>query len=593
MSNSPQANQDWLAGLLAGVKNVQSNGAPLPVRAAINLIGSVSCEDNPTNDSTDITIGSGLGQYTETLSAGLNSNVSNNGLASLRVTSSGAFSIGGIALPGGAAPIGGQRQSIINTSIYPMSIINGDASSTAQYRLQVGSGSKYTFLAGKATAVFEYDATLSLWVLQNDGIKYPRKYDIRDFGAKVDGATDDLLAVRAAVAAAAMIGGVVYFPAGQCNLSDTVAVPTNVSIEGDHFLGSVLMFTGATNGLTFTGNVSTYSIGAARVSDVKIASTGTGLCGLTVQNTYSQRIERVFVTGWTHQGVSFVDTLLTEFNNSTVTLSGGATYGAVEVDSANVNGSNAGPGSTTFYMTNVNITNCPSAIAGLRVDRTSLFVMRGGSAEGCQIPVQVSAKSESTTPCQCVIIEEADLEIAATNADHYIEFGYGLTGSAATVGLVAPRVLRCTMSGTTKNIPYGLKFTNTKGAFVDGCHIEQNAGSGPALVASILFDSTGNTFMSIGGNRLDLSVPKYVSINGFAPALPNDASGTVGPWAYQLGALILSGLITTGFTGGTTGPAVFAASSFGASGLPSTLAQAGWLTLYDDTGAAFWVPFWK
>nr|MDA8319057.1 glycosyl hydrolase family 28-related protein [Actinomycetota bacterium] len=51
-------------------------------------------------------------------------------------------------------------------------------------------------------------------------------YNVRDFGARGDGTTDDTAAIQAAVnAAVAAAGGIVYFPPGTYPISSTITIP--------------------------------------------------------------------------------------------------------------------------------------------------------------------------------------------------------------------------------------------------------------------------------------------------------------------------------------------------------------------------------
>ena len=57
-------------------------------------------------------------------------------------------------------------------------------------------------------------------------------YNVKDFGAVGDGATDDTVAIKAAIAYAGTTKGVVYFPDGNYKISSTLALPSNVSVIG-------------------------------------------------------------------------------------------------------------------------------------------------------------------------------------------------------------------------------------------------------------------------------------------------------------------------------------------------------------------------
>lgn len=85
--------------------------------------------------------------------------------------------------------------------------------------------------------------------------------DIRDFGAKVDGLTDDAPAVRAAQAAA-VSGQSLYFPTGTCLLGSTVRTSNNENI-----------FVQPKSGVSWVGDGPTASV--LKVADGMIGSGGT------------------------------------------------------------------------------------------------------------------------------------------------------------------------------------------------------------------------------------------------------------------------------------------------------------------------------
>lgn len=80
---------------------------------------------------------------------------------------------------------------------------------------------------------------------------------VTDFGAVCDGTTDDATALQAAITAAAAVGGKLIFPAATCASTTDLDLPPggNFTLSGafggfqPNYRGSVIKFTGATNGL--------------------------------------------------------------------------------------------------------------------------------------------------------------------------------------------------------------------------------------------------------------------------------------------------------------------------------------------------------
>jgi len=58
------------------------------------------------------------------------------------------------------------------------------------------------------------------------------RVNVRDFGAKGDGITNDAPAIQAAINSVADIGGVVYLPAGVYRMCEGVLIPFGVNVEG-------------------------------------------------------------------------------------------------------------------------------------------------------------------------------------------------------------------------------------------------------------------------------------------------------------------------------------------------------------------------
>lgn len=133
--------------------------------------------------------GASDGQTGITLSNGLNSNIVVGNTAVVQrinptPTPTAAFSIGGFAMS--PSPVGAQRLSLQNTTVYPMTVVHEDASSSVANRISVGSG-RSVVVPPFATVNFQYDGTGFRWVLQNPGLARPKHFNVVDFGAKGQG----------------------------------------------------------------------------------------------------------------------------------------------------------------------------------------------------------------------------------------------------------------------------------------------------------------------------------------------------------------------------------------------------------------------
>lgn len=115
-------------------------------------------------------------------------------------------------------------------------------------------------------------------------------YDVRSYGAKVDGSTDDTAAWAACVTAASATGGVCWMPGGTSR-SCTIAIPSTVGIAGEARVSSIIKETSGCNAhlvvpatsastqniavahLTLDGNVSGQTSGGA-FDIINLANTG-------------------------------------------------------------------------------------------------------------------------------------------------------------------------------------------------------------------------------------------------------------------------------------------------------------------------------
>jgi hypothetical protein len=112
---------------------------------------------------------------------------------------------------------------------------------------------------------------------------------VKDFGAVGDGTTNDAAAIQAAVDyAESILGGMVYFPAGDYRVNSTITVTTNVTELVGQGAGVSRIINGQTNApaITFGDGVTAYSRNACRHLVFGQASGVTavaGNCGLYVQ----------------------------------------------------------------------------------------------------------------------------------------------------------------------------------------------------------------------------------------------------------------------------------------------------------------------
>ena len=91
-----------------------------------------------------------------------------------------------------------------------------------------------TARVAKLEAVKPIDYSAQIAALQKEvaALRYiisPTSFNVRDYGAKGDGVTDDTAAIQAAVDACATVGGTVSFAPGVYTISSPIELPPNVT----------------------------------------------------------------------------------------------------------------------------------------------------------------------------------------------------------------------------------------------------------------------------------------------------------------------------------------------------------------------------
>lgn len=145
-------------------------------------------------------------------------------------------------------------------------------------------------------------------------------YNVKFYGAKGDGTTDDTTAIQAVINGLPAAGGVVYFPAGTYKLSSALTVGTAVTLIGDGALTSILHQTSTTSNGIFLTEASTY------VSDVTITAlqilgpssgSGVGIYGSAdadTQGVWRVNVDNVVVTSMGGNGIEIHNALVSVFN---------------------------------------------------------------------------------------------------------------------------------------------------------------------------------------------------------------------------------------------------------------------------------------
>jgi hypothetical protein len=134
----------------------------------------------------------------------------------------------------------------------------------------------------------------------------PLVINVKDYGARGDGVTDDYAAIALACTAAGSSGSV-YFPTGTYKFATTITRPAGVQFIGDGIGATTLSYTGVATAIAApTPGVRSYRGGIARMT----ISTATGATGIDFDSVSLAYCENIEITGfsgtglWLHSAVS-------------------------------------------------------------------------------------------------------------------------------------------------------------------------------------------------------------------------------------------------------------------------------------------------
>lgn len=130
---------------------------------------------------------------------------------------------------------------------------------------------------------------------------------VKDYGAVGDGVTDDTAAFTNALnylgsrVNSIVGGGVLYVPQGVYKLSQALALPRAVDIEGAGMVNSKLVFTGAaSHGITMIHPINSSTQSFSRIEKLRVAGPGAGSTGFGIydQGGTEWMMRDCFVDGW-------------------------------------------------------------------------------------------------------------------------------------------------------------------------------------------------------------------------------------------------------------------------------------------------------
>jgi hypothetical protein len=145
--------------------------------------------------------------------------------------------------------------------------------------------------------------------------------NVKDYGAKGDGTTDDTTSIQNAIESIKNVGGVIYFPAGSYKVTSTLMLYVGVSIKGVNLKRSIILYRGLGACITFPDEIN-WTWGY--IEDIHLSGTSSSTVGIYLKSTNEGHINRVNFDGFSQGGIEFFDSYSTKITDCRFA---GMTYG--------------------------------------------------------------------------------------------------------------------------------------------------------------------------------------------------------------------------------------------------------------------------
>lgn len=397
-------------------------------------------------------------------------------------------------------------------------------------------------------------------------------FNITAYGAVVDGSTDDSAAITAAIAAAAVDGGTVFFPAGTTAIESVITVPYNVNLLGAGSESSVIKVNDAAAYVEFSGDGTSFQ----SVVGIKFAGGSTA-----VDNIISVASLAVVAFRWCHvltlsttntsaavsivaaaTRVSFDECYFTVDEGSAILSQMTAAAGRIDVKRCRFKTAEASytpsfgmvfgaclhlygcvfdPSSATSgaaSMVKVSATLCYASV------RCCEFLDSGGCAVTCMETGALSAAGEFFTEDGNII------QASAANLTLYSTSHNGTTITYyAKLGTRESRCKEMSLSATTvaltEVIQYGVISVRTTGAGDHTMTADAVGPMGARLVVLFVNNDASTRTLTFGTNMVggSFSIASHEAIGlEFVAAVAHNGTSATAAW-YLVGT---SGALTTG-----------------------------------------------
>jgi len=332
--------------------------------------------------------------------------------------------------------------------------------------------------------------------------------NVLDYGAKGDGATNDQVAIQAAINAAGADGvsgrGVdVWFPAGVYALGSTLAVPfNNVMLRGAGWQSTVLYATFTTGDILQLGNGTSKS--GCGLMNMSVWCNAARTTGASINvNAMNDCLIQNFVINNCFQGVLIQGTSLK------VWVDQGEINNAHAADGVGVQVTNGAGGDT--YLANIVMSNSPASkpAAGIQLTQAGHVSIIRCNVTSCIKGLHVNPSTSQDV--SYLFIDHSLFDSCGTHGAHF----NGTTAASSRIRSVM--AMNSWFSGTTTTgaTSSGIEFTASGGAIVDGlsfigCRILNNQRHGVLINAGPT--NISFTDCSFAGNGAE-TVNTYDGVN--------------------------------------------------------------------------------
>lgn len=376
-------------------------------------------------------------------------------------------------------------------------------------------------------------------------------FNVIEYGATGDGTTNDTAAIQAAIDAAEVNGGVVFFPRGSYKVTKITVAAANVELVGEGAqLSQILAINNNNNIVEFDGTSGFFIYGG--ISDLSITGGGSSSSAgtaLTMTNVGAIFAERLLIQN-VYNGLLMQDAIacraigvdIANFVNNAF-IHAGTGNNPYFLNCTTFQNAPYAPGGASFHMSDSEgfwIDNCVSSLA------TNGLVCGPGNGQQCINGFVTNCDFDASADDAILILtsgsgEVANLKFVNCRATFSGGKGISINGGANCDGIM---ITNCELS---KNVEEGLWINDGRHITVSNCLVLGNAATGTPSINGInilggdgilISNVHSGAYPDAGGNNQVYGLKVQSSFTGgllvdncdmrgnTAGAVSNDATGS-------------------------------------------------------------------